>query len=103
ALLSVCQIDYELGGSLIETKVISPEHDRLPTGERMQPGLIEIPPVAVAINVNTGRAEWWGTEVKVYETEHGIGYNPDKFMAIWSELALPLLRLRGAGLSGKLR
>lgn len=103
SLLSVCQIEYELNGSILETGIISPEHDRLPTGERMQPGLIEIPPVAVAINVNTGQTDWWGTEVKVYETEHGTGYKPDKFMAIWSEIAQPLLRLRGAALSGKLR
>ena len=103
ALLSVCQIEYELSGSILETRIISPEHDRLPTGERMQSGMIEIPSVAVAINVNSGQADWWGTEVKIYETEHGIGYNPDKFMVIWSEIALPLFRLRGAGLSGKLR
>lgn len=103
SLLSVCQIEYELGGSPFETSVISPDHDCLPSGERMQPGLIEIPPVAVAIDVNTGEADWWGTEVKLYETQYGTGYDPEKFKAIWNEIALPLLRLRGAGLSEKLR
>jgi hypothetical protein len=103
ALLAVCQIEYELHSGLLETRVISPGHDCLPNGKPMQRGMIEIPPVAVAINVNSGQADWWGMDARNYETQEGIGYDPDKLMEIWNQIATPLLRLRGAGLSDRIR
>jgi hypothetical protein len=102
ALLSLCQIAYELEGGL-ETRIVSPGHDRLPRGERMQWGLIEIPGVAVAINVRSGEAAWWSTGLRLHETKAGTGYKPDKFCAIWAEVAAPILNLRNAGLSGMMR
>lgn len=103
AMLSLCQTVYEQLERGLETMIVSPGHDRLPCGDRMQRGLIEIPGVAVAINVRSGEAAWWSTGLRLYETHVGTGYKPDKFHAIWAEVATPILNLRNSGLSGQMR
>ena len=101
-MLSLCQIAYELEAGII-TRIISSDHARLPDGERMQEGFIEIPTVAVGINSRTGQAEWWQTRFQLYETQHGTGYEPEIFQKIWQEIAVPILQVRAAGLSGMVR
>lgn len=101
-LLALCQIAYASSGSLLELRVIGPE-SVMPDGSRMASGLIEIPPVAVAVNVRTGQADWWGTRTSAYETETGQGYDPSRFMTLWNEIAVPVAKLRTLGLSGKVR
>jgi hypothetical protein len=98
SLLAICQIAYELEDGF-RSKVISPSHSRLPTGDQMQCGLISIPDVAVAIVAKTGDAAIWGTGQETYETRHGLGYDPNTFMTIWNDTAKPVLDLGGA-LSG---
>ena len=78
--------------------VFSSKHGRVPTGKIMPDGFIEIPGVAVAINMKSGQADWWGTGLRHYETNKGTGYEPDKFMKSWEEIAVPILNLRRAGL-----
>jgi hypothetical protein len=99
----LCQIAYEQLQGGLETMIVSSGHDRLPCGQRMQRGLIEVPSVAVAINVRSGEAAWWSTGLRQYETHAGTGYEPDKFHAIWKDVAAPILALRHAGLSGMMR
>jgi hypothetical protein len=98
SLLALCQIAYELDDGF-QSKIISPAQCRLPNGEHMQAGVIEIPQVAVAIETKTGESAIWGARLGAYETQHGLGYEPEKFMAVWNDLAKPVLDLE-ASLSG---
>jgi len=99
ALLSICQIAYELEAGIMHTNIIDLGQCRLPTGEWMQDGVIEVPNVAVAILAGTGYANLWEIPQEVYETQYGTGYKPDDFIAIWKDTAAPLLAIRHA-LSG---
>jgi len=101
-LIALCQIAYEADASLLEAGIIGPE-SVMPDGTRMVSGLIEIPSVAIAINVRTGEADWWVTGTTAYETESGEAYDPTRFMTYWNDIALPVEHLRTLGLSGKIR
>lgn len=94
ALLSICQIAYELEAGVMHTNLTSPGQCRLPMGEWMQDGLIEVPNCAVGIVAKTGYASLWGIPQVVYETQYGIGYKPEEFMAVWNDIAAPLLTIR---------
>jgi hypothetical protein len=101
SLLSLCQIAYEAENRW-DAGIVRYPGCRLPSGEEMPHGLIEVPSVAVAINVNTGIASWWSaSQHRLYETVHGLGYDADKFMVIWQDIAAPLLDMPEA-VSGKI-
>src|SRR5262249_23580981 len=50
----------------------------------------------------TGRADWWSTRLQMHEKCQGR-YNPEEFTSLWKEIAVPILDLRNAGLSGLVR
>jgi hypothetical protein len=99
ALLSLCQIAYDIENP---RRFVNAGECTLPSGQRFQRGLIEMPSVAVAINRRTGQADWWTTRLQLYEKCQGR-YNPEEFTSLWKEIAVPILDLRNAGLSGQMR
>lgn len=99
ALLALCQIAYDIKKPM---RFVNAGESALPSGQRFQRGLIEIPSVAVAINSRTGQADWWSTRLKMYEKCQGR-YNREQFTSLWNEIAVPILDLRSAGLSGLMR
>lgn len=102
AMLSLCQIAYDMIHE-IPARITTGAYARLPSGEWMPEGLIEIPPVAVAINARTGEADWWTSSVEAYETIFGEPYDANEFELLWKRIVVPILNARNAGLSGTLR
>lgn len=99
ALLSLCQIAYDIENPM---RFVNAGECTLPSGQRFQRGLIEVPSVAVAINRRTGQADWWTTRLRTHEKCQGR-YKPEEFTSLWKEIAIPILDLRNAGLSGLMR
>jgi hypothetical protein len=99
-LLQICQIAYDIE----QHSLFTHGSTRMPDGvARMPDGLIEIPGVAVAINRRTGQADWWLSRKDVFETKRGSVYECEKFMGLWSDIAVPILNARDTGLSGAVR
>src|SRR5207248_4035354 len=80
-LLAICQIAYEQE-DYFGSGIISGSESRLPSGGRMQSGMIKIPGVAVGINTKNGWATWWPIQCVTHETEYGLGYQPDRFLQL---------------------